>query len=116
LAEVLKTKNNMKKNSSFKLRSGNRPSMARLSGVEKSPMNKARQGDGILDKIKKHITEDSYGSKIYKGIKNVFDKRGKKFQYTDSKGDLYEAGPGIIPTNKYQAKKIYENFMKGFNK
>jgi hypothetical protein len=30
----------MKKNSSFKLRSGNKPSMARLSGVEKSPMNK----------------------------------------------------------------------------
>ena len=32
----------MKKNSSFKLRSGNKPSMARLSGVEKSPMNKEK--------------------------------------------------------------------------
>tara|TARA_R100000315_G_C5175176_1_gene101290 strand:- start:315 stop:650 length:336 start_codon:yes stop_codon:yes gene_type:complete len=104
----------MKKNSSFKLRSGNKPSIARLSGVEKSPMNKARQGDGILDKIKKHVTEHSYGSRIYRGIKNVFDERGKKFQYRDDKYDLYEAAPGVIPTNKYQAKKIAENFMKGF--
>tara|TARA_R100000988_G_scaffold74743_1_gene39349 strand:- start:516 stop:911 length:396 start_codon:yes stop_codon:yes gene_type:complete len=30
----------MKKNSSFKLRSGNKPSVAKLSGVEKSPMKK----------------------------------------------------------------------------
>ena len=40
----------MKKNSSFKMRSGNKPSMARLSGVEKSPMNK--NGDGFFDQIK----------------------------------------------------------------
>lgn len=30
----------MKKNSSFKLKSGNKPSVAKLSGVEKSPMKK----------------------------------------------------------------------------
>tara|TARA_R110002020_G_C15778070_1_gene728874 strand:- start:73 stop:420 length:348 start_codon:yes stop_codon:yes gene_type:complete len=30
----------MKKNSAFKLRSGNKPSMAKLSGVEKSPVQK----------------------------------------------------------------------------
>jgi hypothetical protein len=32
-----KTKNNMKKDSSFKLKSGNKPSFAKLSGIEKSP-------------------------------------------------------------------------------
>jgi len=60
LAEVLKT-NNMKKNSAFQLRSGNKPSPAELSGV--SPMKNgskkaAKALGGSLSKIAKKLKED----------------------------------------------------------
>ena len=45
MAEVLKKKNNM--NSSFKLRSGNKPSMAKLSGA--SPVLKRGCAPGSTD-------------------------------------------------------------------
>ena len=88
------------KKSTFKLKSGNKPSVAKLSGS--SPM--------------KIPFLDVFGPIIAGGIKNVWDKRGKKFQYTDKKGDLYETSSGVIPTSKYQAKKIKQNFITGYKK
>ena len=64
----------MKKNSSFKLRSGNKPSVAKLSGVEKSPMNKKGDKDlsvelGFTEPFIKHAK--TVGNYFQKGTKNI---------------------------------------------
>ena len=91
----------------FKMRSGNKPSIAKMAGV--SPMK-----NDILSKIKNRVS-NSYGGRTIKGIKNVLDKRGEKFRY-NSDGYTYESGSGVIPVNKFQAKRIAKNFKTGYNR
>ena len=69
----------MKKDSSFKLKSGNKPSIAKLLGVEKSPMNKKGDKDlsvelGFKQPYDKHIkTVSNYFKKGSKNIPSMKD-------------------------------------------
>ena len=68
----------------------------------------------VTEKIKTHIA-NSYAGSLYKGAKNVLEKRGETFRYSRD-GDTYETGSGVIPTNRQQAKRIVKNFKEGYNR
>ena len=62
---ALELATNMKKESSFKLKSGNKPSFAKLSGVDKSPMRKNGEEKTYgKDKLTAEETRDEAQDKI----------------------------------------------------
>ena len=69
----------MKKNSSFKLRSGNKPSVAKLSGVEKSPMKK-------MPEIVKGKGGYTYR---YTSPDEMYDKKFPQYKGSDAKPMVY---------------------------
>ena len=80
----------MKKDSSFKLKSGNKPSFAKLSGVEKSPAKK----EGKAIKKKKELTPfEKAFAKARKEGRDTFMFEGKEYG-TALKGEakIYKAG------------------------
>ena len=103
----------MKKNSAFTLKSGNKPSFAKLSGVEKSPAKKEGKAirkkkeltpfEKAFDKARKENKDTfmfegkEYGtalkgeSKIYKAN---YQKGTGKFNYVDPEGKITEFTTG----------------------
>jgi len=97
--------------------------MARNFGI--SPMKQGTPEKGTLrakvsnavNTVTKHVA-NSYAGSIYKGVKNVVNKRSKGFDVKNNKGRISHGytGTGVIPTNKDQADKIGERFKKGYNR
>ena len=79
MAEVLKT-NNMKKESAFKLRSGNKPSIAKLTGVKKSPakIELGRRGKAIKDKVTKTVKKIGDALSIKKANEKIKEKEKQR--------------------------------------
>ena len=92
----------MKKESSFKLKSGNKPSIAKLSGVEKSPAKKKKEltpfekafakarkegRDTFMFEGKEYGTALKGESKIYKAD---YQKGTDKFNYVGPDGKITE--------------------------
>tara|TARA_B100000963_G_scaffold60908_1_gene48874 strand:- start:192 stop:680 length:489 start_codon:yes stop_codon:yes gene_type:complete len=108
-SKKIKKKNNMKKNSSFKLKSGNKPSMARLSGVENSPMNKNGGKDlsvelGFTQPYDKHI----------KTVSNYFKKGTKNIPSMKDIGaalDFHKNARGGAGVHEYELGKFF-NLMQ----
>ena len=101
MAEVLKTKNNMKKDSSFKLKSGNKPSIAKLSGVEKSPAKKNggnKKSHSDPSKRKVYISDNEYGLKTRGTVETqkdmILSSKQKNKNYS-----LNERGDVVVKTS-----------------
>ena len=95
--------------STFKLRSGNKPSPMELSGLE-SPMKKDEEKKKMpmfgpltpfappTHSLKYHL---DVAKKTIKGLYNIHKQRSKH---------------GVIPTSKKQVKGIIKSFKQGFEK
>ena len=84
----------MKKDSAFKLKSGNKPSIAKMMGI--SPIKRDKRDN--RSKFAKAVDEVK---QIGAGIKNVVRKRDES---------------GLIPIGKYQTKRLVKNFKEGYKK
>ena len=135
MAEVLKTKNNMKKESSFKLKSGNKPSFAKLSGVQKSPMKKngdtkktnPNREESISGEGTRRVNISSDADGIRRPGGKVTKKKDLILSKYETKDVTYttDATGNVIKTTTYvdhndgntkSKKKIYKKGTSGYKR
>ncbi len=98
----------MKKESSFKLKSGNKPSPAELSGV--SPMKKDKKGKTTTETIQ-HDNMFNLGAPKTPDDKTVITTttKGRKTKKTT---DTYETGEGRVHTGTVTTKRRRDGSVK----
>jgi len=96
----------MKKTSGFKLRSGNKPSPAKLMGVTRKPSVLKSNTDGVFDITTKR--------KVKREAKQLLEgqvKKYKKLYRRAKRGDI----EGIIKDKKRAYKKLFKSVKRIFN-
>ena len=113
MAEVLKT-NNMKKESAFQLRSGNKPSPAELSGISPMKNDKKKKTYKIENGERPKTPEKPATTEITKGETETLIKSG----YYDSdiskkkSAKTVAAESVVIPEIEIKAKKRKKRYTK----